>query len=129
MLIHRRAWLAVSLCLAGAVIYLSLEPHPPKPLTFEYADKLEHCLAYATLALCFCQVYLRTNARLAIIAALILLGVMLEFIQGWTGYRTFDVNDMAANGVGVLLGYKLSHSPLGRVFIFIEAVMQKSYGR
>jgi VanZ family protein len=129
MLVHRRVWLAASLCLVGVVVYLSLVPHPPQPLAFDDADKLEHCLAYATLALCFCQLYPRGTACLAIIASLALLGITLEFIQGRTGYRTFDVNDMAANGVGVLFGYALSRSPLGRAFIFIEAVMQKSYGR
>ncbi|MGC2166290.1 MAG: VanZ family protein [Gallionella sp.] len=128
VLVYRRLWLGVSLCLVALVVYLSLVPHPPTPLTFEHADKLEHGLAYATLALCFCQIFLAKNMRVLILAALIFLGVALEFVQGWTGYRTFDVLDMAANSVGVLLGYMLALTPLGRVFGLIETVMKKSYG-
>ena len=30
------------------------------------------------------------------------MGIALEFLQGMTGYRTFDVLDMAANAAGVL---------------------------
>ena len=32
------------------------------------------------------------------------LGVALEFMQGWTDYRTFDVADMAADALGVAVG-------------------------
>jgi glycopeptide antibiotics resistance protein len=33
------------------------------------------------------------------------MGVGLEFVQGWLAYRTFDTMDMAANTIGVLLGW------------------------
>ena len=33
------------------------------------------------------------------------MGVALEFIQGWTGYRTYDPFDMLANTIGVALGW------------------------
>jgi glycopeptide antibiotics resistance protein len=36
------------------------------------------------------------------------MGVGLEFVQGWLGYRTYDVLDMAANTLGVLLGLALA---------------------
>jgi VanZ family protein len=32
------------------------------------------------------------------------MGVGLEFIQGWLGYRSYEVLDMVANTIGVLLG-------------------------
>ncbi len=127
-LVNRHLWLALSLCLVGLVVYLSLAPHPPTPLSFQNADKLEHGLAYASLAWCFCQIYLARHARVLVLVALISLGVALEFLQERTGYRTFDVLDMAANSVGVLLGYMLALTPLGRAFGLIEALMRKSYG-
>lgn len=58
------------------------------------------------------------------ITALIGLGAGLEFIQGWTGYRLFDVWDMAANGVGVLFGLLLVRTALGRLFISIETALR-----
>ena len=32
------------------------------------------------------------------------MGIALEFVQGWLGYRSFEVADMVANTIGVLLG-------------------------
>ena len=120
----RRAWLAGGWLLDFLVAYLSLTPHPPQQVTFAHADKLEHGLAYAFLSLWFCQLYLSARSRMVAIAALIGLGVGLEFIQGWTGYRLFDVWDMAANSIGVLLGLLLVRTRLGRLFISIETALR-----
>jgi len=35
----------------------------------------------------------------------ILMGIALEFLQGMTGTRSFEVFDMVANSVGVALGW------------------------
>jgi len=76
----------------------------PKPPTIDVAqgDKLGHFAAYGLLMFLFCQIYVR---RLAFALAFIAMGVGLEFLQGMTGYRTFDVFDMLANAVGVALGW------------------------
>jgi len=124
MLSYRRVWLAggwLSVCL---VVCLSLIPLPAPPVTFEYADKLEHGFAYAFLSLWFCQLYFSALARMVAIAALIGLGIGLEFLQGWTGYRIFDVWDMVANSIGVLIGYILVNTPLGRLFVSIETALR-----
>ncbi len=96
---YRRAWQMVAWLLLCLITYLSLMPVPPMPLTFDGLDKLEHSLAYLLLAGCFCLAY---NPRWVIF--LIIWGVGIEFAQGWTGYRYFDVWDMLANSVGALLG-------------------------
>ena len=106
-------WLLVIL-----VVYLSLTPAPPAPMTFENSDKVEHALAYATLSFWFCQVYPRQ--RVWVMVSLVGLGVALEYVQGWTGYRTFDVMDMLADSVGVLLGWLLVQTPLGHLLDYIE---------
>jgi VanZ family protein len=125
MLRHRHVWLAGGWWLIGLIVYLSLTPHPPEPFSFPNADKFEHCIAYGSLALWFCQIYLSTRSRVFVLAALIGLGVGLEFVQGWTGYRHFDVWDMVANSIGVLFGFLLVISPLGRLFIFIESMLRQ----
>ena len=121
---HRYVWLSGGWLLVSLVVYLSLAPHPPEPLSFSNADKLEHGFAYGFLALWFCQIYVATHPRMITLATLIGLGVGLEFVQGWTGYRVFDVWDMVANSIGVLFGFLLARTPMGRMFILIETALR-----
>jgi len=50
----------------------------------------------------FCLIHDQWRRRLGHAAGFIAMGIALEFLQGMTGYRTFDVLDMAANAAGVL---------------------------
>lgn len=98
------------------VVYLSLAPNPP---TFENSDKVEHAFAYAILSFWFCHLYVTGRSRAVVIASLVVMGVGLEYVQGWTGYRSFDVMDMLADSVGVLLGWLLL-TPSARMPAYIE---------
>jgi VanZ family protein len=89
---------------AAAIVWLSLTPSPPK-VDFQESDKVGHFLAYGLLMLWFGFLYARTGTRLAYAAGFIAMGVGLEFIQGALGYRTYEVFDMYANALGVLLGW------------------------
>jgi VanZ family protein len=102
------------------VVYVSLTPHPPEPVSFENVDKIEHMLAYAALSFWFCHIYRSVGARVIVMAALVGLGVGLEFAQGWTGYRMFDVMDMLADSAGVLLGWLMLFTPAAQLFVYIE---------
>ena len=124
MLYYRRAWQAGGWLLVFLVIYLSLVPFPPQPVPFAFADKLEHGFAYGLLSFWFCQVHVSAHSRLLVIAALIGLGAGLEFLQEGTGYRTFDVWDMAANCIGALFGLLLVRTPLGRLFVLVETALR-----
>ena len=77
----------------------------PPTLDIAQGDKLQHIGAYGLLMLLFALVYRRHGVRLAYAAGFCALGVALEFLQRLTGYRTFDVYDMLANGTGVVLGW------------------------
>ena len=90
--------------MVGAIVWLSLTPSPPK-VDFEYSDKVGHLLAYGSLMFWFSQLYLARRTRLAYAAGFAAMGVALEFIQGWTGYRDFEVYDMLANATGVAVGW------------------------
>ena len=79
-------------------------PHPPK-VDLEQGDKLGHFAAYGLLMFLFCMAYVSTGTRATCATGFILMGIALEFLQGMTGYRTFDVFDMIANAVGVALGW------------------------
>jgi len=125
MLNYRRTWLAGGWLLVGLVAYLSLTPHPPElPLSFSSVDKLEHGFAYASLSLWFCQIYLHGRQRAVVAVALIAFGITLEFLQGMSGYRMFELADMLANSLGVLTGFLLARTRLGRLFILFETALR-----
>ena len=92
-------WLMVA-----TIIWLSLTTSPPK-LDFASGDKLGHFAAYATLMFWFCQLYASFGTRFAYAVGFVAMGIALEFIQGATGYRTFEWLDMLANAIGVALGW------------------------
>jgi len=120
----RQAWLVLGCLWVATIIFLSLIPHPPEPIHFEYADKLGHALAYGALMLWFCQIYHKPAQRILLVVLLIGMGVVLEFLQGMTGYRIFDYADMLANGTGVLLSWALAQTPLGRIYSLLETKLQ-----
>jgi VanZ family protein len=99
----RAAALAGGWVYAAALVWLSLTPSPPEP-GVEYGDKLGHVLAYGVLMFWFCWLYQGRNTRLAYGAGWIAMGIALEFAQSATGYRAFELADMAANTLGVLAG-------------------------
>ncbi|MDD2720158.1 MAG: VanZ family protein [Gallionella sp.] len=118
---YHTVWLTGGWLLVVLVVTLSLMPHPPEPLAFAHADKLEHAASYATLSYWFCQLY--RSAQLRVMALLVALGVLLEVLQGFTGYRFYDVLDMLANSSGVLLGWLIVRTPLGRLFAEFERLL------
>jgi VanZ family protein len=86
------------------VIWLSLTPHPIEtPL--EQGDKFGHLAAYGTLMVWFAQLDARQHTRFGYAVGFIALGIALEFAQGLTDYRVFEIADMVANSTGVLLGW------------------------
>lgn len=103
----RPALIAGGWLYAAAIVFLSLTPKPPDP-GFEYGDKLGHLAAYALLMFWFCWLYRRAPVRLAYAAGWIALGIALEFAQAQTATRSFELADMAANSLGVLLGWVVS---------------------
>ncbi len=116
----RRSWLALGWLWVAAVTYISLIPHPPEPLRFWNADKLEHAFAYCLLMLWFSQVYAGRMRRLFAAALLVAMGCGIEVLQGMTGYRNFEYADMLANATGVLLGWMWARTALGHVGYALE---------
>ena len=113
----RTIWLALGWLWIVVVFYLCLMPHPPHPLTFAQADKLEHMLTYVWLMLWFCQLVLK---RLRLALALVAMGVLIEVLQGMEGFRDFEVADMVADAAGVLVGWMLARTPLGKILEVLE---------
>ena len=89
---------------AAAIVWLSLTSRPPQ-VDVQFGDKIGHFGAYGLLMGWFCLLYPRFPTRLKFAIGFIAMGVGLEFVQGHLGYRTYDVMDMTANTIGVLLGW------------------------
>ena len=89
---------------AALIVWLSLTPAPPK-IDFQESDKVGHFVAYGLLMGWFCFLYLQTRTRILYALGFTALGIGLEAIQGLLGYRTYEVFDMYANTLGVLLGW------------------------
>ncbi len=106
----RRFLLIIGWGLVGVIWWLSLTPHPPH-IDFEQSDKVGHFLAYGGTMFWFCLVYRTSRVRLAYAAGFIAMGIAIEFIQGWTGYRDFEVYDMVADALGVVLGWAAALAP------------------
>ena len=102
-------WRLLGWVLIAAVVYFSLTSSPPEILEFAFADKLKHLLAYGVLLGWFVQLYPSRKWQLVWVVVFCLLGIVMEFAQGWGGERTFDIADMLANGGGILLAWWLSN--------------------
>ena len=51
------------------------------------------------------------------------MGVALEFAQGMTDYRTFEILDMVANATGVALGWAIASLTGGETLRRIERAL------
>ncbi len=99
-----RLWQAIGFLLIVFVIDMSLTTDPIT-LPGKEGDKFGHIIAYGTLMFWFAQLYVRRAARAWWALGFVAMGIALEFVQGLTDYRTFEVADMVADATGVLLGW------------------------
>lgn len=120
----RRGWIMFGWGLVLLVVYLSVAPSLPR-VSVEHADKYSHLLAYGTLMFWFAQAFPALSKRARIAMGLVLLGVCLEFVQRWSGMRSFEIADMIANTCGVASGWALAPPRTPDVL----AALERRYGR
>lgn len=117
---YRRLWFFVGVLLALGVTAICLMPGSNLP-DFHLWDKLEHGLAWVTLAFWFGSVVVHRDI-LWVGLALVALGGAIEVLQGAMGLgRTADLRDLLADAVGILIGLLLVISPLGRLPAWLES--------
>ncbi len=102
---YHQLWLVIGLSIVCLIIYLSLTTQGMPAMGKLLNDKISHALGYFGLMLWFTQIFNNNKTRLVIACLFILMGVTLEFIQGYGGVRVYEVADMAANATGVILGW------------------------
>jgi VanZ family protein len=116
---YLRLWRALGGLLVLAVIWLSLTPAPPMP-EVAGGDKIGHVAAYAALMLWFSQLHPGFRVRLGWAVGFVALGIALEFAQLATRYRSFEIADMAADAIGVCLGWAAAPPRLPNFLGWIE---------
>ena len=121
-------WVTFGWALVALVIYLSLASSIPKIIEFAFADKLEHLLAYSVLMGWLGQLYVSTRQQILLAVGFCLMGIALEFLQGWGGHRFFDVADMAANTLGVLLGWRLTRTLFAGILLRVDRSISRLLG-
>ena len=115
----RPFWLVLGWMLVLLVVYLSLTP-APITLPVREGDKFSHVFAYFVLMSWFANLYPRLSVRAQFAAGFIALGVILEFVQLWIGYRSFEVTDMTAGALGVAAGWATAPPRLPNYLSFAE---------
>ena len=99
-------WWLLGWSLVGGVIVFSLIPGNLVPGLW-LRDKALHALTYFLLMVWFSGLYRRQRHWL-IALFVFLLGFALDLAQGLTRSRFFDLDDVAANAGGILVGLVLA---------------------
>lgn len=113
-------WLIVGMALVAGVTYLSLTPAFPDYLQTDYDLKLNHVLAYTVLMFYCAQLLVNPRLKWFVAGFFVLMGIVLEYLQGSTDYRSFSYYDMFANYLGVLIGFVLLITPLNNSIAYID---------
>jgi glycopeptide antibiotics resistance protein len=114
----RNIWLGLAWLWVGAVIFLSLTT-VTVPVIISWQDKIAHIVLYAIPMWWFMQLYPRQRHWL-IALGLFLLGAGLELVQSFHPMRHMDYYDMAANGIGITLGWLSLFTPVSRFLLSVE---------
>lgn len=108
--IPRALWILAFVACLLSVLTLALARNPWLALDTGW-DKANHVLAFAVLTFLGRMAF--PARRLLLLSGLLAYGVLIENLQLMSGYRFGEYQDLAADVVGMLMGYLLA-SPLLR---------------
>ncbi|MFK8031959.1 MAG: VanZ family protein [Gammaproteobacteria bacterium] len=104
---HTVYWWLLGFSLVALVIYGSLASGG-LIVDVRLWDKLKHLIAYAVLGVYFSSLVTR-RALWAVLLIFMIMSIVLEFLQGASGHRQFEVADMVFNGLGLILAALLAN--------------------
>jgi VanZ family protein len=107
-------WLGIA-----AIITLSLAPLQ-LDMAVDNGDKFGHLASYGLVTLWLAQSYTGLRQRIWLIVGMVALGIALEYAQGATAYRSFEVADMVADAIGVAIGWLLAPPRLPNLLSWVE---------
>jgi VanZ family protein len=106
-----KVWSVLGWLLVLGVIVGSLMPGRAMP-DVSLNDKLQHASVYLLLMVWFAGFYAR-RFYVAIAIVLCALGIGLDLLQGLTATRSFELYDIMADLVGIVIGFGLAVAFLG----------------
>ena len=117
---YPRIWMCVGIGGLGLLFYLSFADLSVPQVLEAFGDKVNHLLAYGCLMGWFGQIFQTMKERLAVAFALICLGFIIELVKGQLAHRWFDLQDAAANTLGVALALVLLSMGAGKILFQFE---------
>lgn len=117
---YKTLWLSIGMSLIITVIALSLMAPPTDIMDALPNDKFGHFIAYFALMGWFAQIYHTNKQRWLYLIAFLILGLLLEILQGLGGVRHGDWVDMLANSAGVVSAFVLTKTKLAYILLYIE---------
>ncbi|MCC7330179.1 MAG: VanZ family protein [Gammaproteobacteria bacterium] len=81
------------------------------PIPIANGDKILHALTFAFLTVWFMGV-VEEGRTLRVLAGLVLYGLLIEFLQSFTTYRSADPYDVLADVAGIVAGWLLANAGL-----------------
>ncbi|MBU2102797.1 MAG: VanZ family protein [Candidatus Omnitrophota bacterium] len=91
--------------LALVILSISPLPGPPEAIAFPHFDKVCHFFLYGIFSFITINTYLRQRVRhpyLACVGYVTIVGLLIECIQYFLPYRSFETMDIVVNGTGML---------------------------
>lgn len=95
-------WLGIAAIITLSLVPLQLE------MAVDNGDKFGHLASYVLVTLWLAQLYTELRQRIWLVLGMVALGIALEYAQGATSYRSFEVADMVADALGVATGWLLA---------------------
>ena len=117
-------WLVIGYLLIAFVVVQSLTPSPVD-MGVHFWDKSLHTVGYFILMGWFMQIYHSNNAKVFWGLFFIAMGVGLEFLQDLGGVRYYEVNDMLANGLGVVIAWLLSYTVFSKILSWVDGLIAR----
>jgi VanZ family protein len=111
-------WLAGGIFLMAAVLYLTLTPGSGSSIA--HADKAGHFIVFVALMFWFGGIFRLRSAPWAALA-LLAFGILIELLQSRLSYRSAEIADALSDCVGILVGWALAATGLGRWASVIES--------
>lgn len=116
-----RLWLSAFALAQGILLTLSLLPLPSIRPPVEHWDKWGHVLAHLLLATLAMLVLRTPRGRWLGLGWLVLLGALIEALQGLLPWRSMEAADLLANVTGTALGGLLALTRQRDALLWLEA--------
>lgn len=123
----QKLWLTIGMFLIVFIVVLGVIPVPEDKMPiFPYADKVLHIIGYLLLMLWFCNIFFNLPVRIKLALGFVILGSLIELVQYFLPYRSFEALDLVANSLGIGFGLILSLSSLDKILKKTENIITKS---